>query len=203
MAAAPRRTHRSQPGARLTGGEAAGRRLGTEAAPDLRPTTALVRAACFNILGPQVGGSRVADLFAGTGSLGLEALSRGAAGATFVEVRRSRADLIRMNLERLGYRERAEVVLGDVLAWLDRRSGDLVQTDLILLDPPYSGSGPDLGLAALARMGATARAHSEWTPTVVLGHHRSLSLPERAGALNCVRSARYGSSALAFFRRSP
>ena len=105
-----RRRLRPVRGARLTGGEAAGRWLLTVEEPDLRATSGVARGALFNILGGPVYGMRVVDLCAGVGTLGIEALSRGAAHATFVEVRSARAQLIARNCESLGFSDRAEVV---------------------------------------------------------------------------------------------
>ncbi|HUY08801.1 MAG TPA: RsmD family RNA methyltransferase [Candidatus Dormibacteraeota bacterium] len=205
MPARPRRkgSSRTTVGARLTGGEAAGRRLLTEVAPDLRATTGLARAACFNILGAQVEGVQVVDLFAGAGSLGLEALSRGARSATFVELGRRRAKLIEANLVSLGWADRAEVVVGDAISWLRRQREVLTACRLVLLDPPYREAGPQLCLDALGLLGGVAAAFSQWDPLVVAEHHRNFSVPPEVGALNCVRTARYGTTALSFYRRLP
>lgn len=188
-------------GSRLTGGEAAGRRLATLGGADLRATSSLVRAACFNILGEEVGGAQVADLFAGTGSLGLEALSRGAAGATFVELRRERCQLIRENLEGLGFGERGEVVTADALAWLTRSGDRLGDFRLVLMDPPYRDRGPALALSALEQLGDACARLGGWDPVVVWEHQAQLLVPAEAGALHCVRSARYGGSVLSLYRR--
>jgi 16S rRNA (guanine966-N2)-methyltransferase len=175
----------------------------TEAAPDLRATTGLARAACFNILGEQVMGAGVVDLFAGVGSLGLEALSRGASSATFVELGRQRAKLIEANLASLGWTDRAEVVVGDALSWLRRQQDALTGCRLVLLDPPYRDAGPQLCLDALQLLGSAAASASGWEPLVVAEHHRDLSVPALVGALNCVRTARYGTTVLSFYRRLP
>jgi 16S rRNA (guanine(966)-N(2))-methyltransferase RsmD len=169
----------------------------------LRATTGLVRAACFNILAEQVIGAQVVDLFAGIGSLGLEALSRGAARVTFVEADRHRAQVIATNLEALGFAERGEVMTGDGLAWLRRQSSGLGDFRLVLLDPPYRDAGPQLCLDALGLLGRAAEGLTEWDPRVVAEHHRDLSVPTQVGALNCVRTARYGTTVLSFYRRLP
>jgi 16S rRNA (guanine966-N2)-methyltransferase len=101
-----------------------------------RPTSDKVREALFSILGP-VEGLRVLDLFAGSGALGIEALSRGARSATFVERDRRAADIIRGNLQ--GLDARAEVVVRDAVAWLERPPSDTA-FDLVLLDPPYDSA---------------------------------------------------------------
>lgn len=119
---------------RISGGEMGGRRI--EAPPrrgksDIRPTTEKVREAIFSILG-DVSGAKVADLFCGTGALGLEALSRGAAEATFVD---NRPWLAENNAEALGLAGRSTVVRADVLKFLDRAPDG--SFDLVLCDPPY------------------------------------------------------------------
>jgi 16S rRNA (guanine966-N2)-methyltransferase len=118
---------------RITAGELGGRRI---AAPrrgsKLRPTTEKVREAVFSILGPSVEGARVLDVFCGTGALGLEALSRGAARATFVDVD---PGLAKANIETLELGERSEVVRADATRWLDRAPEH--GFDLVLCDPPY------------------------------------------------------------------
>jgi 16S rRNA (guanine966-N2)-methyltransferase len=204
---APARRRPSSPrahaGARLTGGEAAGRRLLTVSGDGLRASTGLVRAACFNILAAEVEGASVVDLFAGAGSLGLEALSRGASRTTFVELKRARAQLISANLENLGWASRAQVVVGDALAWVKARPSELTESRLLLLDPPYQDLGPQLCLDAIRLLGGAAADLVAWNPVVVVEHHRDLSVPDQAGALNCVRTAKYGTTVLSFYRRLP
>jgi 16S rRNA (guanine(966)-N(2))-methyltransferase RsmD len=190
-------------GARLTGGEAAGRRLLTLAGEGLRASSGLVRAACFNIMGELVVGAEVVDLFAGIGSLGLEALSRGARGVTFVELQRRRARVIEANLESLGWTGRARVVVGEALSFVRSRPEELAASRLVLLDPPYLADGPQLCLAAVRLLGELAEARSGWDPVVAVEHHRTLSVPDRVGALNCVRTARYGTTVLSLYRRLP
>jgi 16S rRNA (guanine966-N2)-methyltransferase len=117
---------------RISGGELRGRRLRVpRGARDLRPTTERVREAIFSILG-EVSGARVLDLFCGTGALGLEALSRGAATATLVDRHPAAA---RRNVEDLGVADRAEVVRSDATRFL--RGTEDGRFDLVLCDPPY------------------------------------------------------------------
>jgi 16S rRNA (guanine966-N2)-methyltransferase len=113
-----------------------GRRLRTPPGRATRPTSDRVREALFSILGP-VEGLRVLDLFAGSGALGIEALSRGAASATFVESDRGAAAVIRANLETLG--ESADVAARDALAWL-RSPPAGTAFELVMLDPPYDSA---------------------------------------------------------------
>src|SRR5256885_1565381 len=104
------RPDRVIPEVRIIGGQFRGRRLAYSGDPRTRPMKDRVREALFNLIGPQIKGMYAIDLFAGTGALGLEALSRGAAGATFVEQHYPTAELIRQNIETLAVGDRALVV---------------------------------------------------------------------------------------------
>jgi len=130
---------------RVTGGLAKGARLQTLRGPETRPTADQVRKAIFDILGPQVEGARVLDLFAGTGALGIEALSREAAEAMFVESGRQACSVILANLDATGSRARGVVKRGDVERVLSRPPKE--PYDLAFLDPPY-----ERGLGFVARI---------------------------------------------------
>lgn len=125
---------------RVVAGSARGLRIGAPEGHRVRPTTDRVREATFNALGSMgmVDGRSFADLFAGSGALGIEALSRGAAGCTFCESDRSVARLLRSNLERTRLEGRARVLVGDVMAHLGE-GGSLgnLAVDVALADPPY------------------------------------------------------------------
>jgi 16S rRNA (guanine966-N2)-methyltransferase len=125
---------------RVIAGAYKGRRLQTPPGLDVRPTSDRVREALFSILGDRVDGSRVLDLFAGSGALAIEALSRGADSAVLVESDRRAVAAIRANLDAIGDAG-ARVEPVDALAWLRRARGEY---DLVFLDPPYS-SARDLG----------------------------------------------------------
>jgi 16S rRNA (guanine966-N2)-methyltransferase len=123
---------------RVVAGRHRGRRLKAPPGRRTRPTSDRVREALFSILGPaRVEGARVLDLFAGSGALGLEALSRGAASVTFVESDRRAAAAIRNNLAAL--EEEAEIAVRDALAWLRSPPAD-ASFGLVLLDPPYDSA---------------------------------------------------------------
>lgn len=121
---------------RIVGGAKRGRRLEVPASGDVRPTSEMVREAVFDVLGP-VAGLKVLDLFAGSGAMGLEALSRGAAGCLFVEQDRAAGRVLTANIGALDYRRSCRLVLADyrkAVAALER-SGE--HFDLLFLDPPY------------------------------------------------------------------
>ena len=135
---------------RVIAGTYGGRRLQAPPGEATRPTSDRVREALFSILGDRVDGARVLDLFAGSGALGLEALSRGAASATFVDSAPAAIRSVRANLAALG--AEAEVVRSDALRWLRAAPSGARQYDLVFLDPPYRRAG-ELGAplsAALA-----------------------------------------------------
>jgi 16S rRNA (guanine966-N2)-methyltransferase len=119
---------------RVITGTARGRKLRELEGMETRPTTDRVKEGLFNVIQFDIEGRRVLDLFAGTGQLGIEALSRGAAHCTFVDLRREAVALARENLVHTGLMDRARVVQGDYLAFL---TGCREKFDLIFLDPPY------------------------------------------------------------------
>jgi 16S rRNA (guanine966-N2)-methyltransferase len=120
---------------RIVAGRWGGRRLIAPRGDAVRPTADRVREALFSILGESVQDARVLDLFAGSGALGLEALSRGAAAATFVDSAAASVAAVKANLETLG--GEAEVRRGDAVRFLRGASGEAREYDLVLLDPPY------------------------------------------------------------------
>lgn len=131
---------------RVISGTARGRRLKELQGTDTRPTTDKVKESLFNIIQFEIEGRRVLDLFGGTGQLGIEALSRGAQGCVFVDQRREAAALIRENLKITGLSERAQVVQGEALNFLQSCREKF---DVVFLDPPYRTDLLDLALKAI------------------------------------------------------
>lgn len=119
---------------RVITGSARGRRLKTLEGDSVRPTTDKVKESIFNIIQFDVEGSRVLDMFAGCGQLGIEALSRGAKSAVFVDSARASMAVVEENLSSTGFRSLSKTVLGDSLSYLDRTSE---MFDIAFLDPPY------------------------------------------------------------------
>ena len=130
---------------RVITGTARGRKLLEPAGMDIRPTTDKVKESIFNIVQFDVEGRRVLDLFAGTGQLGIEALSRGAKSATFVDASKDAVKIVRENLTRCGFE--AQVVQGDSLQFLERCG----KFDLIFLDPPYATDLVDKALEKIIK----------------------------------------------------
>ncbi|MBR2831619.1 MAG: 16S rRNA (guanine(966)-N(2))-methyltransferase RsmD [Oscillospiraceae bacterium] len=118
---------------RVIGGAARGRKLREPAGMDVRPTTDKVKESLFNIVQFDVEGARVLDMFAGTGQLGIEALSRGAAEAVFLEASPVSARIVAENLRLTGFSDRARLIRGDAL----RTAESAGRFDLIFIDPPY------------------------------------------------------------------
>jgi 16S rRNA (guanine(966)-N(2))-methyltransferase RsmD len=139
---------------RVIAGQYKGRRLKAPTWAGLRPTSDKLRETLFNIVAPHIAGARVLDGFAGTGAVGIEALSRGAASVVFVERDRRAAALIEANLATCGIADGATVLRGELTTVLRQRPGDEV-FDLIVLDPPYDA--PDVAAALSAAAARLAR----------------------------------------------
>jgi 16S rRNA (guanine966-N2)-methyltransferase len=123
---------------RITGGQATGRRLVTLRGSKIRPTSDRVREAVFDIVGHELAGSRILDLFAGTGTLGLEALSRGAVYALFVDNSRQALQIIKKNLALCGYGDSASILKWNLRRGLPHHHALLMEGfDLVFMDPPY------------------------------------------------------------------
>ena len=133
---------------RVIAGSARGRRLKELQGMETRPTTDKVKESLFNIIQFDVPGRKVLDLFGGTGQLGVEALSRGAASCTFVEQRRDAVALIRENVKACDFQEQARVVQGEALSFL---ASCKEKFDVILLDPPYDSGLLEASLEAITR----------------------------------------------------
>lgn len=120
---------------RIIAGEFRGRKLLGPESEVTRPITDRVKQSLFDILIPNIPGARVYDCFAGTGSMGLECLSRGAANATFFEADRSALRLLGENVKSLGLEKRSRIISGDLFHWFATHRSD--EADLLFLDPPY------------------------------------------------------------------
>lgn len=177
----------------IAGGER-GRRLLAPPRRGLRPTSERVREALFSILQTRIEGARFLDLYAGTGAVGLEALSRGAAHVDFVEIDRQALRALRGNLGRCGGVARASVHAVPVEAWCRRWAGALPPVDVVFADPPYRDSGWRDVLAAFAK-----DAPLRPTGVVVLEHAAREAVPELVGRLRLLRRYRYGDTMLTLF----
>jgi 16S rRNA (guanine966-N2)-methyltransferase len=179
---------------RIIAGSARGTRLGP-VPTGTRPVSDRAREGLFSSLGAAVEGSRVLDLFAGSGALGLEALSRGAAHATFVDRDRAASATIRDNLARTRLAP-AEVVTSDAARFLGRDRDAAHRFDLAFCDPPYDMGGPALG-RILAQLADRALAGA-WT--VVLTRRDKSSTPVIPLHWNLARRLSYGDSLVFLYR---
>jgi 16S rRNA (guanine(966)-N(2))-methyltransferase RsmD len=143
---------------RITGGTLSGRRLHTPKSSQIRPMRDQVRAALFNILNQLTDGSKFLDLFAGTGSVGIEALSRGATSAVFVDQSHESIEILENNIAELNLNSRAEIVQADVFSWLANSTSTDEKFDLIFVGPPYY---KELADRALQLLSETSLIHSE------------------------------------------
>lgn len=171
---------------RVIAGEFGGRRLEAPRGLRTRPTSDRVREALFMALG-DFDGLRVVDLYAGSGALGIEALSRGAAFADFVEFAREPRDVLSRNIAALGIGVRARVWPLRLPGALAKLAGPLAAADLVLADPPYGGADARAVLEGLGEPGVLKPG-----ARVVLERHQKDDVPSRTGALALVRERRYG-----------
>ena len=171
---------------RIIAGEFRSRRLESIPGDGTRPTADRVREALFNILQTRIAGASFVDAYAGTGAVGMEALSRGAAHAWFLERDRRALDAIRKNLATLGVERRATVLAGKVLVTLERAPAGIV-----FLDPAYDAVDEYSG--ALELLGAR-------TPELVIAQHSvRLTLKDAYGGLSRTRMVKHGDNALSFY----
>lgn len=183
---------------RVIAGEARGRPLKAVPGTGTRPTTDKVKEAVFSMIGPYFDGGRVLDLFAGTGGLGIEALSRGADRAIFIDSDRQAAATVKRNLEAVGMTARAEVYVNAAeraLKLLEKRGEPF---RLVFLDPPYRLKHAD---ALMGEM--EARGLLEPDAIVVVEHEAGHEYPETFGGFARTRLSAYGDTAVAIYRYAP
>jgi len=178
---------------RIISGASKGRKLRTPKTPFLRPTSDRVKESIFNILRGEIEGRRILDLFAGTGNLGIEALSRGAKKAIFVEKEKYALSLIRKNLEHLSLLERSEILPVDVTRAIGilKQRGDCF--DLIFIDPPY-----EKGLIEKTLMKLTSNPIYRRDSILVVEHHRRERLPAILDGWNLFHQRRTGETVTSF-----
>jgi len=178
---------------RVITGTARGRRLGELKGQETRPTTGKVKEGVFSALQFDIDGRRVLDLFAGTGQMGIEALSRGAVSCVFVDRRRDAAQLVRDNLAVCGFSDRAQVVCGDALGYL---ASLRTQFDLIFLDPPYADDTLERALACIERLDILA-------PDGIIAAEcpSDKALPALGAPYRLSREYRYGGIKVTVYRR--
>ena len=181
---------------RIISGELRGRRLKAPTGLATRPTSDRLREALFNILGAEAVGSRVLDLYAGSGAVGLEAVSRGAESVVFVEHSRRALALLEENVEHCGARDAVRIVPKDAVAALKALASQGLEFDIVYVDPPYDAGlyAPTLGLLGTGGLVAP-------DGVVVVERHTHQHLAPEYGDLRHYRDVTHGGSTLAFFRK--
>jgi 16S rRNA (guanine966-N2)-methyltransferase len=175
---------------RVIGGEFGGRLLDAPAGRRMHPMGERIRNALFNSIGSEVQGARVLDAFAGTGAVGLEALSRGASHVTFIERDKLLQKILAGNIERLGVENRTLLVRSSVANWIETVSAQ--QFDIILVDPPYH----DTQFSTVERLLDLLKPGA----LMVLSHPGKGEVPTKTGVV-VVDNRSYGNADLTFYRR--
>jgi len=176
---------------RIISGASKGRKLATPKDLSLRPTSDRVKESIFNILRGQIEGGAALDLFAGTGNLGIEALSRGAKEVTFVEKGKQALRLIQKNLEQFGMEERSEVLPTDANRAIEILKERGKAFDLIFMDPPY-----EQGLIERTLMKLNSHPIYHKDSVLVVEHHRRERLSSAVKGWNLIRQRRIGETVI-------
>jgi 16S rRNA (guanine966-N2)-methyltransferase len=185
---------------RIIAGKYRGRRLKSPPTLDTRPTSDRLRETLFNVIAPRIQGVRFLDLCAGSGAVGIEALSRGAARATFVDRSRKMRSLIEANLELCRIpKDEAEVVTVEAVEFLRRAvKGKAGAWDTVFFDPPYAENY----LTVLELLSAEASELLSDEGMLVVEHHHKTGLPDAIGKIKRTRILKQGDSALSFYGKS-
>ena len=184
---------------RVIAGKFRGRRLKSPPSAQTRPTSDRLRETLFNVLAPRIKGARFLDLCAGTGAVGIEALSRGAEHATFVDQSRKMCALIEANTSALGIdATEFEIVNADAAAYLRRHAKKKHEPfDIIFFDPPYAAAYEMVNL--ISDMGGQLLTEDA---VVIVEHHKKKDLPDEFGLLKRYRTLKQGDSVLSFCKRN-
>lgn len=179
---------------RVISGTARGRSLKAVPGMGTRPTTDKVKEAIFSMIGPYFDGGAVLDLFAGTGGLGIEALSRGMDKAVFVDMDKHSIDVVRENLAACRFLESAEIYRNDAERGLKALSKREARFDLVFLDPPYRLKLADKLMAEMHELGLLNPG-----AVIMVEHASDYRYPEELGRFQCRRLALYGETAVAIY----
>lgn len=182
---------------RITGGELRGRTLASVNGQSIRPTSSKVRQAVFNIIGHDISGFRVIDFYAGTGMMGIEALSRGASWALFIDNSGSSINLIKKNLESCGFSDKGYIVKRDIKDGLPNheklKNGSI---DLAFIDPPYGKNLIPGLLESIVKKGIMA--DDSWVVTESMKHDK---LPDKVGDFYLAKTRLYGETKIDIFSK--
>jgi len=182
---------------RITGGELTGRVLGSLSGWNIRPTSSKVRQAVFNILGNDISGVHIIDFFAGTGIMGIEALSRGGEWALFIDNSNKSLSLIKKNLELCGYSNRAYVIKRDITEGIPRHDKLKERgVDLAFIDPPY---GKEIIPGVLESI-VNSRIMADGS-YIVAESRKHDALPDKTGDFSLVKTRQYGDTKIDIYKR--
>jgi 16S rRNA (guanine966-N2)-methyltransferase len=200
---------------RITSGIAKGHIIRIPAGPEIRPTLDIARKAIFDIIGYGIEGARFLDLFAGTGANGIEALSRGACFATFVDSSRFCVKAIRENLLKTRLIEHTKILLNDVFEFL--KSFNRLNTnaepsfDIVIADPPYHRKGTikagettpanELSMAKRTLQTLSSTNILSQQSIIVIEHPAEVKMPDCEGNLAVIKVRRYGSTGISIYRK--
>jgi 16S rRNA (guanine(966)-N(2))-methyltransferase RsmD len=185
---------------RIIAGTFRSRVLDAPAGLATRPTSDRLRETLFNVLAPRIEGASFLDLYAGSGAVGIEALSRGATKVTFVERAAPALKVLRANLDRLGLAQGFRIHSESVASFLRGPRTGAVEFDLVFLDPPYDAAQEYA--TALGLLGGAAAAFLAAGAVVIAEHRRKEKLPLQYGALERTRLLEQGDAALGFYSAS-
>ena len=184
---------------RIVAGSAKGRVLAAPKSDDvIRPTADRVRETLFNVLGQRCDGLTVLDLFAGTGALGLEAVSRGAIKAVLVDREREALELCRLNASALKFNDRVEIVSASAIAAIGLLGKKGQVFELVFSDPPYALTA---GVSVLEALGQSKVVSDGGV--VVIEHGKEEQLPQRVGDFTQIDERDFGTAIVTLFRHSP
>lgn len=183
---------------RVIAGQLRGRKLESLDGRNIRPTSDRVKESLFNILGDCVIDSAFLDLFGGTGSIGIEAISRGAKLTVFVDDSIKSIEVLRSNLDRLDVNKNSEVYNTDYLTAISRLHKDQRYFDLIFIDPPYS-----LGMAQNSLEAINKNDILKPNGIIIVEHDEKDEMPQTVGRLNLHRQKKYGKTKLSFYTFKP
>jgi len=179
---------------RIISGEFRGRRLDTLPGLGTRPTSEKTKEAMFSIIQFEIEGRKVLDLFAGSGQLGLEALSRGARECVFVESDRAAAAVVKANIERCGAGDRAKLINADFRTALHRTSEPY---DIIIIDPPFESKYREEALGLIDQFDILSE-----NGIIIVESDKRTDMPETVGSLSRGRQYLYGKTRLTLYRRA-
>lgn len=186
---------------RIIAGTFRSRALAAPPGLSTRPTSDRLRETLFNVLAPRIQGAAFLDLYAGSGAVGIEALSRGAARVTFVERATPALKVLRANLDRLGITQGFRIQTGSVVSFLRGPRSGAAEFDIVFLDPPYDAAGEYE--AVLSLVGDEASSFLAPGAVVIAEHRKKELLDPRYGSLQRTRLLEQGDAALSFYTAKP